>query len=189
MDDFSYWLVFFTAALALNLSPGPDLMYVLSRTVAQGTRVGLASAAGVSTGALVHVAAASVGLSALLATSAAAFSVVKYVGAAYLVYLGVQALRSKGSALQTSERKTAVVKPWQAFRQGVLVGVLNPGGHLFHGLSAPVCASRSRQRLAAVVATRRAGDRGCSGGGLDLCLCRRPNHRIFTPPSQGVGVA
>jgi threonine/homoserine/homoserine lactone efflux protein len=112
MDDFSYWLVFFTAALALNLSPGPDLMYVLSRTVAQGTRVGLASAAGVSTGALVHVAAASVGLSALLATSAAAFSVVKYVGAAYLVYLGVQALRSKGSALQTSsERKITVVKP------------------------------------------------------------------------------
>lgn len=132
MDDFSYWLVFFTAALALNLSPGPDLMYVLSRTVAQGTRVGLASAAGVSTGALVHVAAASVGLSALLATSAAAFSVVKYVGAAYLVYLGVQALRSKGSALQTSsERKTAVVKPWQAFRQGVLVDVLNPKVAIF----------------------------------------------------------
>jgi RhtB (resistance to homoserine/threonine) family protein len=131
MDDFSYWLVFFTAALALNLSPGPDLMYVLSRTVAQGTRVGLASAAGVSTGALVHVAAASVGLSALLATSAAAFSVVKYVGAAYLVYLGVQALRSKGSALQPSERKIAVVKPWQAFRQGVLVDVLNPKVAIF----------------------------------------------------------
>lgn len=54
MDDFSYWLVFFTAALALNLSPGPDLMYVLSRTVAQGTRVGLASAADVSTGALIQ---------------------------------------------------------------------------------------------------------------------------------------
>nr|WP_321467324.1 hypothetical protein [uncultured Desulfobulbus sp.] len=74
MSDLSYWCVFFSAALALTLALGPDLMHVLSRTVAQVTRVGLASAAGVSTGALVHVAAASLGLSAIWATSALALA-------------------------------------------------------------------------------------------------------------------
>jgi len=131
MDDLSYWLVFLAAALALNLSPGPDLLYVLSRTVAQGTRVGLASAAGVSTGALVHVAAAAFGLSAILAASATAFAVVKYVGAAYLVYLGIQALRSRGTTFEASVRQTGSITPGQAFRQGVLVDVLNPKVAIF----------------------------------------------------------
>jgi threonine/homoserine/homoserine lactone efflux protein len=102
MTDPTYWLVFFTAALALNISPGPDLIYILSRTIAQGAKVGLASAAGVCTGAFVHVLAAAFGLSAILATSAFAFMVVKYVGAAYLIYLGIQALRSKGTKLDLS---------------------------------------------------------------------------------------
>ena len=66
MTDFNYWLVFFGAALVLNLSPGPDMIYVISRTVAQGRKVGLASAVGIWTGALVHVSAVSLGLYALL---------------------------------------------------------------------------------------------------------------------------
>ncbi len=131
MNDISYWCVFFSAALALNLAPGPDLMYVLSRTVAQGTRVGLASAAGVSTGALVHVAAASLGLSAILATSALAFAVVKYVGACYLLYLGIQALRSPGTQFIGHEGRNKTVHPWQAFRQGIFVDVLNPKVAIF----------------------------------------------------------
>lgn len=131
MDDLSYWLVFLTAALALNLSPGPDLLYVLSRTVAQGTRVGLVSAAGVSTGALVHVAAAAFGLSAILAASATAFAVVKYAGAAYLVYLGIQALRSRGTTFEAAVHQTGAITPGQAFRQGVLVDVLNPKVAIF----------------------------------------------------------
>jgi RhtB (resistance to homoserine/threonine) family protein len=131
MDELTYWLVFLTTALALNLSPGPDLMYVLSRTVTQGTRVGLAAAAGVSTGALVHVAAAAFGLSALLATSAAAFTAVKYIGAAYLFYLGVQALRSKGLTFATAQHPNTAMKPWLAFRQGILVDVLNPKVAIF----------------------------------------------------------
>lgn len=132
MPDLNYWLVFLTAAVVLNISPGPDLIYILSRTIAQGTRVGLASAAGVCSGAIVHVLAAAFGLSAILATSALAFTIVKYVGAAYLVYLGIQALRSRGSALEvdTLKEKT-VVTPWQAFRQGVLVDVLNPKAAIF----------------------------------------------------------
>ena len=135
MNDSHYWLVFFTTAVALNLSPGPDLVYILSRTIAQGRRVGLASTAGVCSGAVVHVMAAACGLSAILAASASAFAAVKYVGAAYLVYLGVQALRSPGATLDfATAGETAVVAavtPWQAYRQGVLVDVLNPKAAIF----------------------------------------------------------
>jgi len=132
MTDLNYWLVFFTAAIALNVSPGPDLIYILSRTIARGTKVGLASAAGVCSGAVVHVLAAAFGLSAILAASATAFSVVKYVGAAYLLYLGVQALKSQGGTLElTAQKETVAVTPWQAFRQGVLVDVLNPKAAIF----------------------------------------------------------
>ena len=132
MTDSHYWLVFFTTAVALNLSPGPDLVYILSRTIAQGRRVGLASTAGVCSGAVVHVLAAACGLSAILAASASAFAAVKYVGAAYLVYLGVQALRSPGATLDfATAGEAAAVTPWQAYRQGVLVDVLNPTAAIF----------------------------------------------------------
>ncbi len=126
MIDLHYWLVFLGAALALNLSPGPDLIYVLSRTVAQGTKVGMASAAGVWTGAFVHVLAAAFGLSAILMTSAEAFTVVKHIGAAYLIYLGIQALRSRGTTVDFSVNQSPGMSPAQAYRQGVLVDVLNP---------------------------------------------------------------
>lgn len=126
MVDLTYWLVFFSAALALNLSPGPDLIYILSRSIAHGRRVGLASAAGVWTGAFVHVLAASIGLSAILATSATAFAVVKYVGAAYLIYLGVKSLRSAGATFSSARDTETDVSLWRAFRQGVLIDVLNP---------------------------------------------------------------
>lgn len=131
MADPLFWLVFFSAALALNLSPGPDLLYVISRTLSGGRRIGIISACGVCSGALVHVAFAALGISAILATSALAFTVVKYVGAAYLLYLGYQALRSAGSgaslALQAAPRTSA----WKAYRQGVLVDLLNPKAAIF----------------------------------------------------------
>ncbi|WP_071872228.1 LysE family translocator [Atopomonas hussainii] len=131
MDDLTYWLVFFSAALALNLAPGPDLLFILSRTLAHGTRVGLASAAGVCSGAVVHVLAAALGLSALLASSALAFSVVKYLGAAYLVYLGVQTLRSAGSSFTPKAAQDAPRSAWRAYREGVLVDILNPKVAIF----------------------------------------------------------
>ncbi|MEO1592685.1 MAG: LysE family translocator [Cyanobacteria bacterium J06632_22] len=126
MIDISYWLIFFSAAFALNLAPGPDLVYILSRTIAQGQKIGLASSLGVCSGALVHVVAAALGLSAILATSAMAFTIVKYMGAAYLFYLGLQALRSKGSRFSLEPEQTLPVSAWAAFRQGMLVDVLNP---------------------------------------------------------------
>lgn len=131
MSDPAFWLVFFTAALALNLSPGPDLLFVISRTLAGGRRVGVASACGVCSGALVHVAAAAMGISAILATSALAFSIVKYVGAAYLLYLGIQALRSAGTASALDMRDVPQTSVWQAYRQGVLVDILNPKVAIF----------------------------------------------------------
>lgn len=131
MVDLTFWFVFLSAALALNVSPGPDLIYILSRSVAHGRRVGLASAAGVCTGAFVHVLAVSLGLSAILATSATAFTVVKYVGAAYLIYLGIKSLRSAGATFTASTEAPKSISLWQAFRQGVLIDVLNPKVAIF----------------------------------------------------------
>lgn len=126
MESTSYWLLFFSAAFAINISPGPDLIYILSRTIAHGRKIGIASSLGVCSGALVHVLAAALGLSAILATSAIAFSVVKYIGAAYLIYLGIQALRSKGMSFEMPVKKGIETTAWKAYRQGALVDILNP---------------------------------------------------------------
>ena len=99
MLDVSYWLVFFSAAVALNIAPGPDLLYVITKTMTNGKKAGIASALGVCTGELFHVFAAATGLSAILVSSSRAFSIVKYVGAAYLLYLAYQSFRSRGVRL------------------------------------------------------------------------------------------
>ena len=119
-----YWL-FVTAGVILNLTPGQDTFYILGRSIAQGSRIGVASALGVCAGCLVHTFAAAVGLSAILATSASAFTVLKLGGAAYLVYLGVRMLVTAGFPAQppsTARAQSSRV----AFRQGVLTNVLNP---------------------------------------------------------------
>jgi RhtB (resistance to homoserine/threonine) family protein len=126
MIDTSYWLLFLSAALALNLSPGPDLFFVLSRTLGHGRRVGLAAVAGVCSGAMVHVSAAALGLSLLLATAPTLFALLTYVGAAYLVWLGVSMWRSAGAAFLPKAATQQGVSAGQAFWQGVLVDVLNP---------------------------------------------------------------
>jgi RhtB (resistance to homoserine/threonine) family protein len=126
MIDTSYWLLFLSAALALNLSPGPDLFFVLSRTLGHGRRVGLAAVAGVCSGAMVHVLAAALGLSLLLAAAPTLFAMLTYVGAAYLVWLGVSMWRSAGAAFLPKAATQQGVSAGQAFWQGVLVDVLNP---------------------------------------------------------------
>lgn len=131
------------APLALNLSPGPDLISILSRSIAHGRRVGLPSAAGVCTGAFVRVLAASVGLSAILATSATAFTVVKYVGAAYLIYRGIKSLRSAGSTFGSARDTEQHVSLWRAFRKGVLIDVLNPKVSLMRRGGTPMALSRA----------------------------------------------
>jgi threonine/homoserine/homoserine lactone efflux protein len=119
--------VFAAACLALLVVPGPAVLYIVAQSAAQGRRVGLASVAGIHLGTLVHVAAAAVGLSALIVASATAFSVVKYVGAAYLVYLGVRRLLE-----HTPTDLAYQPEPLRrAFGRGVVVNVLNPKTALF----------------------------------------------------------
>lgn len=124
MPEGSTLLVFVAASVALLLVPGPAMLYIVTCSVEGGRRAGLLSMLGVETGGLVHVAGAAAGLSALLASSATAFSVVKYAGAAYLVYLGVQRLR--GSAAGGEQGAPEHGRGARLFRQGVLVQVLNP---------------------------------------------------------------
>jgi RhtB (resistance to homoserine/threonine) family protein len=131
MESSSYWMLFLSAAIAINITPGPDMIYILSRTIAQGRKIGIASSFGVCSGALVHIFAAAFGLSAILATSAMAFSVIKYVGAAYLVYLGIQALRSKGVSFDIPVEKQVQSTFWKAYRQGALIDILNPKVAIF----------------------------------------------------------
>ena len=121
------WL-FGLAALALLVIPGPAVLYIVFQSAEQGRRVGLASVAGVHLGTLVHVAAASAGLSALIVASSLAFSVVKYAGAAYLVYLGIRKLLQRDPETQV-ERKREPLR--RAFVRGMIVNALNPKTALF----------------------------------------------------------
>ena len=131
MESCSYWLLFLSAAIMINITPGPDMIYILSRTIAQGRKIGIASSFGVCSGSFVHIFAAAFGLSAIIATSAMAFGVVKYVGAAYLIYLGIQALRSKGISFHVPVKKQVQSTFWTAFRQGALIDILNPKVAIF----------------------------------------------------------
>lgn len=127
MFDYSmaHWMSFFTAAVLLNVSPGPDIAFILGRTLANGRRFGLVAMLGIWTGAALHVAMAAVGLSALLAASALAFSVVKWMGAAYLAWLGLSMLLSKGDTF-ISNVQGPPVSLRSVYTQGVLVSTLNP---------------------------------------------------------------
>ena len=130
MPDATTFLLFAAASLAFLAIPGPSVFYIVTRSLAQGRRAGLASMLGVQGGGLVHVVAAAFGVSALIASSAAAFTVVKYAGAAYLVFLGVKKLLSRGEQeLEPTPRGPASSS--RLFWQGVVVNVLNPKTALF----------------------------------------------------------
>lgn len=118
-------MLFVAASFVLAFTPGPDIIYVMTRGVAQGRWAALAAAAGFSLGNIVHTGAAILGVSALIASSATAFTVLKLAGAAYLVYLGIKMFRAPAQALTegTAGSNKAV---WAVFRQSVLANVLNP---------------------------------------------------------------
>ena len=122
-------LLFVTGAIVLLLIPGPAVFYIVGRSIDQGRRAGVVSALGIFAGGFVHVTAATLGLSALLVSSAVAFSAVKYLGAAYLIYLGVQKLRSNESFAPSDAREPERLR--RVFGQGALVSVLNPKEALF----------------------------------------------------------
>ena len=121
--------VFLTATLVLLVTPGPAVTYIVSRSLSEGRRAGLVSTLGIACGGLTHVAAAAFGLSALLASSTVAFSIVKYAGAAYLIWLGIRTLSGGGEESAAAEGAPASLR--RAFWQGVVVQVLNPKSALF----------------------------------------------------------
>ena len=117
------------ASLALLIVPGPSVLYIVTRSMDQGRSAGLVSVLGIHTGTIVHVAAAALGLSAILASSAVSFQVVKYAGAAYLIWLGVKALRERHQ--EASEGRDRERSLSRIYAQGVVVNVLNPKTALF----------------------------------------------------------
>jgi threonine/homoserine/homoserine lactone efflux protein len=129
MPAVSTLLLFALAALALIAVPGPNMIYVATRSMSEGRRSGLASALGLETGTIIHVSAASAGLSALIASSATAFDAVRYLGAAYLVVLGVRALLRREAAHEGAAPRP--VSLGRAYRQAILVQLLNPKVALF----------------------------------------------------------
>jgi threonine/homoserine/homoserine lactone efflux protein len=131
MPDGAHLVAFALAAATIALIPGPGMLYVLARSVGGGREEGLRSTAGTGIGGLVHVAAAAAGLSAIIATSATAFSVVKYLGAAYLIWLGGRALFSRNRQMPLRETDDARPPASNALRQGVLTEALNPKTALF----------------------------------------------------------
>ena len=145
-----FWL-FVVSGLLLNITPGQDTLYIVTRSVAQGRAAGLWSVLGISSGSVVHTLAAAFGLSAILATSASAFTIVKLAGAAYLVYLGVKMLLERPSAAAPA---AAAPPPhesaWAIYRAAVLTNVLNPKVALFFLAFLPqVVAPDAGSRVAA----------------------------------------
>jgi threonine/homoserine/homoserine lactone efflux protein len=123
--------LFVLSGLLLNLTPGPDTLYIVGRSTTQGWRAGAIAALGIAAGIFVHIAAAAIGLSAILAASASAFTVIKIAGAIYLVYVGISLLRSSRSTGRECAATPAPASLRTIFLQGFLTNVLNPKVALF----------------------------------------------------------
>ncbi len=122
---------FIIAAIILTLTPGADTMYILTRSAAQGKDAGLVSVAGVISGCVVHVLCAAFGLSMILSTSAVIFSMVKWAGALYLMYLGIKMFKEKNQILQTSLNDREPKALIKIYKQGIVTNILNPKVGLF----------------------------------------------------------
>ena len=135
MPDTTQLLMFIAAGWLLNLTPGPDVLYIVSSALKSGVRAGIVAALGIVSGCFVHVFAAALGVGALLATSAIAFTVLKWAGAAYLMRMGVKLLLAKGGGSSIVpagvSAEVAAVNLWRVYRQGFLTNVLNPKVALF----------------------------------------------------------
>ncbi len=146
MLDYSTLLVFVAAVLVLLVTPGPAVLYIVARSIDQGRWAGIVSTLGIGVGTLFHIAAAALGVSALLVSSALAFNVVKYLGAAYLIYLGIQRLLTPEQAVKISTPESQKLS--RIFYQGVLVNMLNPKTALFFFAFLPQFVDVSRGSVA-----------------------------------------
>jgi len=146
MPDLYHFGLFVAAAIVLNAMPGPGVLYIVTRSIDQGRRAGLLSVVGVAVGALIHSTAAAFGLSALLLSSSIAFEMVKYLGAAYLIFLGAQKFVKREDPAKAVERANA--RPFRVFYQGVLANTLNPKTALFFFAFLPQFVNVSRGSVA-----------------------------------------
>ena len=131
MFGIQHFSLFLVSSILLNITPGQDTMYILGRSIAQGKKAGTISVFGIMTGVLVHTLLAAFGLSVILATSSLAFSIVKYLGAGYLLWIGFGFLLKGQNNQHVEVDKKAPVKSWTIYRQGILTNVLNPKVSLF----------------------------------------------------------
>ncbi len=131
MFGIQHYALFLLSGILLNITPGQDTLYIVGRSIAQGRRAGILSAFGISSGAVIHTLAAAFGFSAILAASAAAFTTVKFAGAAYLIYLGIRMWfeRPAGSEYPAEFTQT---RSWGIYRAGVFTNLLNPKVALFY---------------------------------------------------------
>lgn len=146
MIDWAVYRVFLAASLALLLVPGPAVLYIVTRSMTQGRTAGIVSVLGISLGSLVHVVAAALGLSALLMSSALAFMIVKYLGAGYLIYLGLRTLFTKVESQEPNTVQKQALS--RIFRQGIIVNILNPKTALFFFAFLPQFVDPTRGALA-----------------------------------------
>lgn len=130
MFNFQNLSLFFITSILLNLTPGNDMLYVASRSISQGIKAGIISAIGIFAGSFVHIFAAVLGLSLIISRSAYLFQLIKFAGAAYLIYLGIKALLSK-QAIETKKEKNERTDYRNLFKQGVLTNALNPKVAIF----------------------------------------------------------
>lgn len=129
MFDSHSLAIFLLATITLNLTPGPDILYIATRSVSQGRKADIVSALGISVGCIGHTIAAALGLSALIMISTLAYSILKYAGAAYLIYLGIQAIRTKNVfAAEGGDRGESL---YLLFRTGAITNLLNPKVAIF----------------------------------------------------------
>jgi len=136
MTNTALW-AFLIASIVLAVTPGPGVIYIVTRTLSQGRAAGASSVAGVAFGNLLNSLGASLGLAALFAVSALAFEVVKYAGAAYLVWLGIRMLRAPAGVDAQSSRAASPASAWRVFREGVMVAILNPKTTIFFAAFLP----------------------------------------------------
>lgn len=130
MFDIENFYLFLTVSILINLSPGPDMLYTASRSLSQGTKAGIFSALGIFTGCLFHTCAAVLGLSAILAQSAFWFSIIKYAGAAYLIYLGMKSILNNNPP-ETELANLTAIPNRKIFMQGFITNLLNPKVAIF----------------------------------------------------------
>ena len=126
----NYWL-FLLSGIILNITPGSDTIYILSRSIAQGKKAGVLSVLGISTGSLVHTVLVTTGISLILSKSLLAFSIIKYCGAAYLLYIGIRTILKKESIIEIDKKTKASTTNRKIYVQGILTNILNPKVILF----------------------------------------------------------